>query len=250
MIIDTHMHTPQGLSLSAAGYIEILDRFGIDIGLISGWEVMNCNAPAGPCNDALVDYCRQTDGRLLPMATVHLSHGDRAVDEVRRCIEVHNVAGFKLHPWLQGETIFCDAMFAMAELAGQHNKPIMYHDGTPAYAMSSQVGLLALACPETTFVLGHGGILHFWREAMDYTVRCSNLYITLCGGHPFGFDTICRTVPTDRILWGSDYLGPGSEELLTYRKDMMKTDTLSLDAALYDAVMGTNAARLYGLNSP
>jgi len=99
--------------------------------------------------------------RLTLLATVHLAEGEAALDEARRCLEVLGVGGFKVHLWLQGETMTSPVMDALCGVAAEHDVPLMFHDGTPPYALLSQVGLLTERFPRTRFILGHSGILHF-----------------------------------------------------------------------------------------
>ena len=245
MIVDTHLHWPMPGGASPRRLLDVMDELGIGAAAVCGLEVLfaRTSAPACYWNDRLMAFCAQEPARLMPLVTVHLAEGNAAIDEARRCIDTGRIGGFKLHPWLQGESLRLPATAQLCELAGQHGLPLMLHDGTPPYSLCSQVGLLAGEHPDTTFILGHSGLLQYWREAAEVGRQFTNVYLTLCGGHPWGMGRICRQVPPDRLLWGSDGLGPGHDEIIRYRLGLM--DLLGIDPPIREAVMGGNARRLW-----
>ena len=83
------------------------------------------------------------------------------------------------------------------------------------------------------------------RQAMQVGLMRENVYLTLCGGHPEALREIVDAIPADRLLWGSDYLGPGSEELFAYRMGLM--DLLGLSPERRRAILQGNPARLFGI---
>lgn len=246
MIIDTHMHWPMSLDNNAAHFVEVLDRYHIDHAVLSGWRVLFKTERAPYWNDVLARFRRAAPDRITGLATVYLAD-DAAVVEARRCLETLDLKGFKIHPWLQGETLACSTMDGLCDVAGEFDVPIMFHDGTPSYAMPGQVGLLAARFPQTTFVLGHSGILHYWEEALQVACRYDNVYLTLCGGHPRAFQRFCDTVDTDRILFGTDYVGPGAEEFIAYRMGLV--ERLELPDDTRRKIMADNARGLYRIDT-
>jgi uncharacterized protein len=247
MIIDTHTHWPLGKVPEAEGFLRMMDRFGIDISIVSGLEILHKFDTAQKWNDLMVDFCRKSGGRLLPFGTVHLAEGEKACLEAERCLTKLGVKGFKFHPWVQGEYILRNEMYEICKLAAKAGVPLMFHDGTPVYSMPSQIGVLAQMHPKTTFILGHGGILYFWKEAIEVTRQNPNVIITLCGQHPLAMQTICDEIDSDRILFGTDFTGPGMEELVAYRKGMV--DRLDMDEDKRMKIMGKNALRILNINT-
>jgi len=152
--------------------------------------------------------------------------------------------GLKLHPWLQGfPALVAPEVHDICALCGEHGKPILVHDGTPNVSMPSQVGLLAARHSETRFILGHGGLMHLWREAAEVAATLPNVYITLCGPHPAALKHIYRTVPVERILWGTDH-GISFVNMVSYRRRLI--DLLGLDVKERRAILGENVATLLG----
>jgi hypothetical protein len=245
MIVDSHIHWPVGSHEDPAAFLEVLDRYGTDRAIVSGWEVFLRPGSVSMWNDRLAGFCRRSGGRLVPLATFYLADGREAVREARRSLEELGARGFKYHPWLQGENIFCETMYEVCGLAAEFRAPILFHDGTPVYSLSSQIAVLAGLFPETLFILGHGGILHFWEEAIEAARQYPNIVITLCGQHPRAMQAACNELPQTRLLWGSDYVGPGGEEFIAYRRGLF--DGLRISRDVRAAILGENPKRLFRL---
>jgi len=245
MIIDAHTHWPVCKDQDTSHLIGVLDRYQTDIAAVMGWSVLFKLYTMKECNNRLIEFCNKEPNRLLPIVTVHLSEEEKAIEEAERCIRA-GARGFKFHPWLQGETVFCDTMYEICDLLGKNNVPLIFHDGTPPYSLPSQIGLLASMFPETTFVLGHGGILHFWEEAVQVAKQNDNVHVIICGSHPAAMQTICDTVDESRLLFGTDYMGQGTEGYLEYRKALI--ESLNLDTNKREKIMKGNAMRLFGIS--
>lgn len=247
MIVDAHIHWPMEQDGSCQPLLDTMDRYGISHAVLCGYEVLWKLGTARRWNDRLAGFCRAGGGRLVPLATVHLAEKTAALDEARRCVDTLHVKGFKVHPWVQGETVFCETMEGLCAIAGRAGVPLMFHDGTPAYAMSSQIGVLAAAFPDTTFVLGHGGILHFWEEAVEVARQFRNVVVTLCGQHLRGMQAVCDAIEADRIMWGTDFVGRGAEDFIAYRKGLV--ERLRLTPAQREHIMAGTAQRFFGVSA-
>ena len=243
MVIDTHVHCSTVRNDKPDDLLSVLKSCGIDKVIVSGWEVLLKNNNSMWHNRKLAKICSMKPDRLAGLGTVHLANKSTAVDEARCCIEELGLVGFKVHPWVQGETVFNETMYKLCELCAEKDVPIMFHDGTPPYAMSSQIGLLAKSFPETTFVLGHAGILFYWEEAIEVVNQFENVYVTLCGPHPLAMQKICENTVADRIVFGTDYLDDGKSDLPRYRKDVV--DMLSIEPYLLKKIYSDNALKLY-----
>ena len=247
MMIDAHTH--YGVcyeardGLDPARWLGVLDECGVDGALVAGHRSMCAEPDIPAANDALAKFVAAAPARLLALGTVHPFSGRAALAEAERCLKVHHMRGLKLHPWLQGfPSLAGKEVHDLCDFAGEARMPVMFHDGTPNVSMPSQVAMLAEAHPQTTFVLGHGGLIHLWRQAADAAALCGNMYIILCGPHLAALRHICKSVPAARLLWGSDH-GFGFTSCIAYRKSLM--DLVGLTREDYAAVMGGNAARLF-----
>lgn len=243
MLIDTHVHWPMNDCPDPAELLNILDHLQIDRAIVLGWEILFKQGRMDQYNTLLAEFCEKSDGKLAPLATVHLYEKEDAMDEARRCIEELDMKGFKFHSWAQGESLFHPVMYELCVYCAEKEVPIMFHDGTPAYAMGSQMGVLARMFPQTKIILGHGGILHYWQEAMDVALQNSNIYIIMCGCHNWGMQRLCDNVDPGRLLFGTDILDGSSGPLAEYRCEQFKR--LDLDIATRNLISSKNALKLY-----
>jgi predicted TIM-barrel fold metal-dependent hydrolase len=194
-------------------------------------------------NDTLIAAAAESEGRLVAYATVHPSYGDAARAEIRRCA-AEGARGLKFHPWLQGFSLTDPEFGECCALAADLGLPVVFHDGTPIYSTTEQVLALAGRYPSTTFVLGHSGLLFNWRTTL-YLESRPNVYATLCGVSPRAMEIICARVPTERLLWGSDF-GFGTKDFLGYRLRLFGEIDIGDDVRT--AVLEENPARLLATN--
>jgi hypothetical protein len=132
-------------------------------------------------------------------------------------------------------------MDRVCDMAANYDIPILFHDGTPPYSLPSQIALLARRHPRTRIILGHCGLLEYWREAAEALDVAENLWGCLCGPHTAGMKHIIQRCDVTRLLWGSDF-GFSFNNCFDYRFDVMKT--LELDEPTRRAILQDNPARL------
>ena len=248
MVIDTHTH--YGLffeerdGLDPGRWFEFLDAAGVDGAILMTLRGLLPGSDPRRCNEDVARVVDRVPDRLVGFGTVNPFSGPPSVSEAHHCLHRLGLRGIKWHPWVQGFwNVGSAEVHEICRVCAEAGAPLVFHDGTPNVSMPSQVAKLAQKHPETTFILGHGGLMHLWRQAAEAAALYENIYITLCGPHPVALAHICRTVPVDRILWGSDH-GLGPTDMVRYRKELVLR--LDLDDARKQAILGTNAARLLG----
>jgi len=250
MIVDTHTHWgivwEDKYGTDPAEWLRVLDRHGVEKAVFMGHRGLTRDADIVRSNDIVKETSERSCGRLIPVSTVHPDFGDESVRELERCLVDLDMRGLKLHPWVQGCSTSGAVMDDLVRLCGDHDVPVIFHDGTPCYSMPSQIGGLAMRFPGTTFVLGHSGLLDLWRSAKSLGVHCENLHFTLCGPHLAGIQAIVDSVSEDRIMWGSDF-GFGWADPIGYRLHLLDHAEMSDDQR--EKIMGKNAARLFGFEA-
>lgn len=244
--IDMHTHFPgtaRGLSRrTTADFLAMLDRAGIDQAVILTFDGFFFDDVAA--NNALAEHAAESGGRLIPFGTVD-PRGRDAVAEVRRCVEALGFRGLKFHPWLQGFSPLEDCMQPIAAEAARLGVPILFHDGTPCYSTPLQVAYLADRFPNLTVILGHGGLMDLWMEAIAAVKRYPNCYVCLCGTTaPAIFARMIQDLGTDKITIGTD-AGLGDDYVAVFR--MAEFQALDLPDAAREAIFWRNAARLLRL---
>ena len=246
MIIDSHTHWGMGWEVRDRGnpakWLSVLNRHRVDRAILmphAGIHRMDmCQAD----NDTVASVAARAEGRLVPVGSAWPQQGEEAVAEARRCIERLGMRGLKFHPWLQGFSTADSSFGEICGLAGEWGVPVFFHDGTPCYAASEQVGGLARRFPRTQFVLGHSGLLWSWRSALE-AARRPNVWACLCGPHVRAMEAFCRRGDPDRLVWGSDF-GFGFTDPIGYRLGLL--NCARIGDALRARILGENPLRLLG----
>ena len=245
MIVDCHFHWPYRDERAAAEdpslVLEVMDRHGIDKVVLMAFEGIIRAGSERRENELLARVAAQAPDRLIPVGTAWPQQGRAAVDEARRCIDELGLRGFKFHPWLQGFSTADETFAEICALAGERRVPVLFHDGTPCYCVSEQIGGLARRFPQTDFVLGHSGLLWNWRSALD-AAKHPNVWPCMCGPHMRAMEIFSHRVDSRRILWGTDYTG--SPGVIEYRLPLARH--AKMDEQIRTLMLGENALRLFG----
>lgn len=225
MIFDCHTHWgvcwAERDGEDPGKWLAVLTGHGVDRALLMGHAGLSRLDLCRDDNDRVARVAAKAPDRLIPIGSAWPQTGRAGVEEARRCLEELGMRGLKFHPWLQGFST-ADAVFGeMCELAGERDVPVIFHDGTPCYCLSEQIGGLARRFPRTRFVLGHSGLLWNWRSALE-AARRPNVWLCLCGPHLRAIETLCARSDPDRIVWGTDF-GFGFADPVGYRLDLVRS---------------------------
>ncbi len=246
MIFDCHTHR-----FSAAGpldrenddrWLADLDSSGITHCVVLPYAGLWNPGMIPKENDAIATFCALRPGNLVPFFTVDPHDPRLAEAEFTRCVEQLDGEGVKIHPWLQATSVNSSAVDVVCEMAGHFGVPMLFHDGTPCFALPSQIAMLARRHPTTRFVLGHCGLLEYWREAIDALNSANNLWGCLCGPHLHAIREIIRCCDRSRLMWGSDFgfvPAPGA----VYRLELLKQ--AAVDDGCFEMIVEENPLRLF-----
>lgn len=248
MIIDCHTHwgTVWGDrdGHDPSKWLALLDHHGITHAICLGHRGIHDKSETVRDHNDIAAVCAKSNRRMIQFLTVHPSQGRKAMDEAIRCINQLGARGMKFHPWIQGESLAQPTMDELAELAAERAIPLYFHDGTPPYSMPSQIAGLARRHPRTTIVLGHGGLLELWREAIEAVRRCPNLWVCLSGPHPAAIREYLKRCDLSRLLWGSDF-GFSFSDTISYRLGIVQS--LGLDEITLQRILADNPTQLLKL---
>ena len=220
-VIDMHSHLPGkafGYGRKATGdFIQTMDLCGIDKAVVFTIDGFFYDAVAG--NNELWRQAIESNGRLVPFCTVN-PRDDFSPMEIRRCVQELGFRGVKIHPWWQGISPLDDCMSAIAREAIHLDVPILFHDGTPPFSTPLQVAYLSGKFPQLKVILGHGGGMDLWVEAVAAVQRYPNCSICLCGSGipPAVMRLMIEQLGPERITLGTD-AGFGDDYYVSYRME-------------------------------
>jgi len=228
--IDFHTHwdaKSYGSSDSdPSRFLEMLDIHGLDRAVILPTRSLMDAGQIFSDNREVALAGQRSKGRLIPLGTVNLWNEPEALRETRLCFEELAMAGLKFHPWLQGASVNLLTMDKVCDILEEFGGIAYFHDGTPPFSLPAQIGLLAARHPNVRFVLGHCGLLEYWRESLMVLQNCPNVWGCICGPSHAAARTILQEGPHDRLMWGSDF-GFGLMDHIAFRLKELKAWELS-----------------------
>lgn len=242
-MIDFHVHQPRGATYGPMDYVGVMDELGVDVSVVFTYEGLL--RPSRAANDSLAAFVAAAPERLVAFTTVD-PRDPRAAGEVERCVTEHGMRGIKLHPWLQGFSAHEPGLDPLCARAAALGIPVLFHDGTPPFSTPLQLATLARRHPETTVVLGHGGLHDLWREAVAAVQTTANVHLCMCATPLYAMQAIVARCPLARLLFGTD-AGLRPEPLPRYvALRVRQLDELGLSAAERAAILDDNPRRLLG----
>ena len=245
-IYDCHIHFDYDSYLvdnDMSQWNKTLLSHGIGHVFLMGLKALIDPAFAAEENRAIAKFASKSECDVIPFGIVNTGDKDKAVAEAVRCLDEYGFAGIKIHPWLQGCSVFSPPVIAVCQAVAERGKILLFHDGTPAYAMPSQIGGLALEFPNARFLLSHAGLVHLWKSALSWAETAANVWLGLCGPPAYGCAEICRRLNGEKIVWGSD-LGFPDIDPIPYR--MGALTEAGIDQRILNKVFYENPQVLLG----
>jgi uncharacterized protein len=201
VIIDVHAHWgPWFFSGLRTPNLTVMDRYGIDVAIVSSTEAVTYDPTAG--NRALADFLFSAPDRLLGYVTVHPRRLDQAERDLRELLPTRRFVGAKIHTEYTGSPIdspqMRDALLMLAEL----DCPALVH------TWDASVLDLARHCvdiPGLRVIAGHMGAGGH-RHAIAAARSCDRLYLEPSWSHGLAgrMDEVLREVDPRQILLGTD----------------------------------------------
>ncbi|MFI6595416.1 amidohydrolase family protein [Nonomuraea sp. NPDC050536] len=201
MIIDVHAHWgPWFFTMDVAGLsLAAMDRYGIDVSIVSATEAVIYDAPAG--NRALAGFlATPTAARLYGYVTINprrLAEGER---DLRELLPTGRFVGVKIHTDYTGSPI--PRLREALALVAEAGCPALVHTWGASVLDLAQV---CLDTPGLRVIAGHMGA-DGHRYAIEAASGCDRLYLEPCYSHaPAGrIAEVVAGVDPRRLLFGTD----------------------------------------------
>jgi len=234
-----------------------MDAEGVDAAVLCPFPWTTLRACAEN-NDYILEVSSAFPGRFIPFAVTNPRWGRRAVEEARRCLRAGARGIGELHAQPQGFDLLDHALLSpLLELAAEYGVPVMVHVNEPvghAYLGKGPVTpevayRLVKAHPRVVFILPHwGGGLPFYELMPEVAEECRNVYYDTAASpylyRPSIYRLAAEAAGGGKILFATDY------PLLPYRRTLADARSGLENSPFMDAVLGGNAARLFGVGKP
>jgi predicted TIM-barrel fold metal-dependent hydrolase len=262
---DPVNHTEQGWA-TPERMIEDMDKAGVDKAIILG-VYRQTPESARETNDETLSIMRKYKDRILGFGVMAPASLDKALDEVKRCID-NGMAGIgELNPYGQGITFDDPNFLKVVEAVIDAGVVLNLHVSEEVghfYLGKSTTRLMEyyrLACryPELKLVLAHwGGGLIFFEIVPEVRRNLKNVYYDMAGSpllYPTTsiFNVALQCISHKKLLFGSDYpliICPKKQNEPDFRPFLDEIKEVGLPEDVYSDIMGLNAARLFGMLPP
>jgi predicted TIM-barrel fold metal-dependent hydrolase len=255
--IDFHAHIwSNQTDADVDNFIKAMDQRGIDKVVI---------LPIAPyvSNEEIAARVRRHPDRLIGFASVMpfsettgIPRTDPA-QELERAARDLGLKGLKLHPTMQGFSLDDPGLVPLMQKAAELKFPVLFHTGPThgragrlKHALIEHVDDLAIMCPNTIIVAGHGDILDY---GPYIAAKHPNVYLDtaitwarMCNLIPGLGEAAIRQASARKILFGTD-ANPGRIE--RFDDTLSVLNALDVTEEVRATILGGNAARLLGLQS-
>ena len=261
------LNPPEGKSIQGWAdperMIADMDAAGVDKVVIVGEYFRQHDACVARNNQA-IDLVKKYPERVLALATLQPAAGERAIAELKRCLDngLHGVG--ELNPYAQGVDLLDKRFLRLAEAIVEADVPLNLHvsEEIGGYYLGKSTTPLrdyySLACrfPELKLILAHwGGGLFMYEIMPRVRKQLSRVWYDTAASpllYPTKriFPTALTCISHKKILFGSDYpllIYPSKMKEPDMRPFLNAIDKLQLDEDVLADVMGHNAARLFRL---
>lgn len=239
-----------------------MDRAAIDYAVIQG-EYYQRHESCVAGNTRALALARRHPDRFLVFAAVQPTARD-ALDEVRRCAAAGARGVGEINPYAQGFMLDAPPFLRLAELCIELDLPLLLHTNEPVgryYPGKTPTPLaayyeLALRYPELKLILAHwGGGLLFYELIPSARQALRNVWYDTAAApllYPTDaiFSAALQCIDHRKILFGSDHplpLYPRRSRQPGIAAFVEEITNLNLLPNIRDAILGENAARLFGL---
>ncbi|UCD72872.1 MAG: amidohydrolase [Candidatus Bathyarchaeota archaeon] len=239
-IFDAHCHLGKTFrrEWKATDLIQTMDTFGIDQSIVfptANFDDNNFSNSNKRIAEAVVEF----PDRLVGFARVNPHRSRKAVQELKRSVEVLELKGVKLHPTMEVFPANSRIVHPIMRAATELGIPVVFHSGTAPYALPSQIADIAIKFPRIPVIMAHMG-KGLPVEAIAAAKRSNNLVLETSGASSrIGLlEGAVKTIGVDRIVFGSDWpcCHPAPEK--------MKIDVLELSEKEKQAIFSRNIKRI------
>ncbi|MGV9325218.1 amidohydrolase family protein [Streptosporangium sandarakinum] len=236
MIIDVHAHWgPWFFTMDVAGAtLPAMDRYGIDLAIVSASEAVIYDAPAG--NRALAEALPDRCHGYVTVNPRRLADAER---DLRTYLPGGRFVGVKIHTDYTGSPVTSPRMRDALELVAAHGVPALVHTWG---ASVLDLARLSLDIPGLRVIAGHMGADGF-RHAIEAARSCDRLYLEPCWSHfPAGrIAEVAASVDPRQLLFGTD------STLIDPASAYGAVAAANLPADVAELVAWRNAADLFSL---
>ncbi|MFC5650541.1 amidohydrolase family protein [Paenibacillus solisilvae] len=203
-LFDAHITVGNGLhfQLEPVELLRQMDLYKVSKAFISPPD--RCMAVANEeGHHYILDLVRTFPERFTGYASINPWYGKSGLEILIRALE-QGLRGIKLHPFLQGFTLFDSIVQPVLEIAKQYSAVVYIQTWSSINALPLQVAEIARQYPEVNFILGRMGKTDFAIDAVPALSQAFNLYAETTYNQPDYLKNLVQRFGAERVLFSSD----------------------------------------------
>ena len=242
-------------------FLGLMDEAGVERAVLVNYVSPDVIGYTKQSNEFVRDYVRSNPERLIAVGSVLPTDPDVGAT-VRRYVRDYGLRGIKVHPphqlfapngYVEGSLPGLRALYSTAEELGI---PVIFHTGTSIFPGARNrfgqpmlVEDVAIDFPRLTIVLAHGGRPLWTNEAVFLARRFPNVYLEVSSVPPARLLEYFPTLEKlrDRLLYGSDYPGPGVPSL---GENLRAIRSLPISATTLESMLESNPLKVFPRRGP
>ncbi len=235
LTVDAHNHigVRHGASQTGSELVAKLDAAGVDKAVIFPFVEGTVD------NGVIVEAMTTHPDRLIPFCNVNPWDENRAIEELRHCVEDLGFKGVKLHPTIQGYRLgdhgLVDPIFAAARDLGI---VVTSHGASDLWNNPAEFAEMARTFPTVPLLMVHMGMFWSTDHAIEAAHANKNLYLDTSRAPLAEIALAVKRVGPEKVIWGTD------SPFVDYVGEFQKMTRVTDDRAGYELIVGGNIARL------
>jgi uncharacterized protein len=207
----------------------------VDLVRLSRQIVEGGHVDSDPDNDAVLQACVGSGGRLVPF---YFANPRRGAEPYRR--RAHDYAGLEISPAVHGLDLSDRRTAELVSVAAEAGHPVYTVCLERPGSRVADLAALAGRFPEVPFVLGHGGVGNIDFYGVELVAPVPNIWLETSGGYTSVLRAALDRLTPARVLFGTEL------PLQHPSVELAKFAALDLPADQWRQVAWDNAHRLLG----
>lgn len=200
-------------------------------------------------NEFILELCKQHPDKFIPF--INVSMEEEPAERIDELVEM-GAYGLKIHHAADGIRATDEIYRPMLEKAKEHGMPVILHTGCfhmepihkcPEFSHARELEPYFTEYPELTFILAHMN----YKEpevAMEFALKYENVYVDISWQDTEVIYSALSKVPTEKILFGSDWPLVGNNIEVTLKRVLRLYDEKALTAEQLSKILKDNALKL------
>lgn len=204
IVIDSHIHIGKdkdGIISTPEGLIKKMDEANISQSVIFPFNEMVIGKNFHTPNNKILSAFKKYPDRFIPFFRIDPLNNWKREFNLR---VKQGFVGIKLHPLSQKFKLLDPRVIEVYKEAEKAGLMIIFHTGTGMTSVGKEIKLISEKFPKLKLILGHAAYLDLW-PSIELLHNNQNVFFELSTMKVFDLYKLFKSLPPERIIFGSDY---------------------------------------------